>query len=256
VAIRVAAKTDIGKVRTTNEDAFGIFPETGFYVVADGMGGHAGGEVASALAIETMQASLKATKGEDLTPAIDVTGQTTIEGSRLLVAVGQANDVVLAKGRGDPQLKGMGTTIASVLLDDRQKQITICHVGDSRVYRIRGKNIEQLTEDHSLAQQLLRDGKLSPEELKTFPHRNILIQAVGLNDTIQPTIRVEVLEPGDLFVLCSDGVSGPLDESEIVTVASGKSGDLSGICGTLLTLASERGGKDNGTVLLLAYDRA
>ncbi|MGE0822561.1 MAG: PP2C family serine/threonine-protein phosphatase [Candidatus Binatia bacterium] len=256
MAIRVAAKTDIGKVRVTNEDAFGIFPDTGFYVVADGMGGHAGGEVASALAIETMQASLKATKGEDLTPAIDAAGQTTVEGSRLLVAVGQANDVVLTKGREDPQLKGMGTTIASVLLDDQQKQITVCHVGDSRVYRIRGKNIELLTEDHSLAQQLLRDGKLNPEELKTFPHRNVLIQAVGLNDTVQPAIRVELLEPGDLFVLCSDGVSGPLNESEILAVVSGKGGDLSGICDSLLSLANERGGKDNGTVMLLSYDRA
>jgi protein phosphatase len=253
VAVHGAAKTDMGKVRTINEDAFGFFPDIAFYVVADGMGGHAGGEIASSLAVETMQTSITATKDEDLTPVLDFRGLSTIGGSRLLIALEHANSTVLAKSQETPKLAGMGTTIAAVLFDYQEAQANIVHVGDSRVYCIRDNQIELLTEDHSLFQQLVRDGKLTPEERNTFPQRHILMQAVGISPTIHPTIRVEKPEKGDLFILCSDGVHNVIDEQEILTIVGKHQGDFQQACDALLELANARGGQDNETVIILQY---
>ncbi len=250
--IRGAARTNIGKVRSRNEDAFGFFPELGFYVVGDGMGGHAGGEIASALAVETMRISLEETEGEDLTPVRDTQGMCSIGGRRLFIAVQQANERILEKGRQDPTLAGMGTTVAALLLDRREEVVSICHVGDTRVYRIRGGRIEQLTEDHSLVQELLRGRKISMQEVKTSPHRHILTQALGVSPVIHPTIRLERPECGDLFVICSDGVHGVVEDEEILRLVSRWGPDnLDEACEALVGLANARGGKDNSTVIVL-----
>jgi len=254
VAIHGAAKTDTGKVRTMNEDAFGFFPEIAFYVVADGMGGHAGGEIASSLAVETMHISINATKDEDLTPILDFHGQATIGGSRLLMAVEQANTQVLAKSQENSQLTGMGTTIAAMLFDPPEAQAIICHVGDSRVYRVRDSQIELLTEDHSLVQQLVRDGKIKPEERETFPQRHMLMQAVGINPAISPTIRVEKLERGDLFLLCSDGIHAVVRAQELLHIVLQHRDDFQQACDALLELVNVRGGPDNGTIMILQYE--
>ena len=250
-----AVKTDPGKVRSINEDAFGFFPDIAFYVVADGMGGHAGGEIASSLAVETMRTSITATEDEDLTPILDFRGQATIGGSRLLIAIEQANSTVLAKSQENPQLAGMGTTVAAILVDHREDQINIGHVGDSRVYRIRNNQIELLTEDHSLVQQLVRDGRIKPEERETFPQRHILLQAVGISPTVSPTIRVEKPERGDLFILCSDGIHGVVNEPDMLAIVGQHQDDLPQACQSLLELANARGGPDNGTVVILHYGR-
>ena len=253
VTLHEAAQTHPGKVRTANEDSYGSFPEIAFYVVADGMGGHAGGEIASALAVETMKASIVATHGEDLTPVLDFRGQATSGGSRLLMAVEQANTAVLTKSQEELQLAGMGTTIAAVLFDSQESQVNICHVGDSRVYRIRGQTIELLTEDHTLVQQLVRDGHIKSEDRETFPHRHILLQAVGNTPTVSPTIRAEKPEDGDIFLLCSDGVHDVVHESDMLAVIGQMPGQLQQACDKLLELANERGGPDNETILLVRY---
>ncbi len=224
--IRGAVRSDTGRVRARNEDAFGFFPDSDFYVVADGMGGHAGGEIASTLAVETMRASLEKTKDEDLTPILDAQGQASFSGRRLLIAVEQANQKLFSMSQQHPELTGMGTTIATVLFDDQNAQASICHVGDSRVYRIREKHIEQLTEDHSVVQQLLRDGKISPQELKISPHRHLLSRVVGASPTVQSAIRVEKPQSGDVFLLCSDGVHGVVEAEELLNIVVQKGSDL------------------------------
>ena len=256
VPIRGAVKSDTGRVRAKNEDAFGFFPESEFYVVADGMGGHAGGEIASTLAVETMRASLEKTKDEDLTPILDAQGQTSVTGRRLLIAVEQANQQLLAMSQQHPELTGMGTTVAALLVDDKNAQVSICHVGDSRVYRIRGNTIAQLTEDHSVVQQLLREGRIEPQELKTSPHRHILSRAVGAGPMVQPAIRTEKPQPGDIFLLCSDGVHGVVEAAELLGIVIQKESDLWRACDALVDLVNSRGGPDNGTVMILRYDDA
>ena len=252
--IRGAARTDRGKVRQKNEDAFGFFPDAAFYVVADGMGGHAGGKVASDLAVEAMRLSVQETEEEELTPITDPHGWRSVGWRRLQIAIQQANSRVFETSQREPNLKGMGTTIAALLFDDEDGLATICHVGDSRVYRLRAGSIEQLTEDHSLVQQLFREGKITPQDAKTFPHRHVLTQAVGVSPSVQPAVRVEKPQRGDIFLLCSDGVHGSMEETEILSVIAQQEADLQKACDILVDLANDRGGWDNSTVILLHYD--
>ncbi|MCS6924561.1 MAG: Stp1/IreP family PP2C-type Ser/Thr phosphatase [Candidatus Binatia bacterium] len=252
--IRGAAQSDIGRVRARNEDTFGFFPETAFFVVADGMGGHAGGEIASQLAVETMFSYIAHSQHEDLTPVTDETGRLCIGGRRLSIAIQRANAAILERSRQDPSLMGMGTTVAAILFDNREPFASIGHVGDSRVYRVRNGTIEQLTEDHSLVQQLLREGKIRSHELKTSRHRHILTQAVGVSPFVQPTLRIVEPQPGDLFLLCSDGVHGTVEEEEMLEILTDRARDLQQQCDALVNLANERGGPDNSTVILLRYE--
>jgi protein phosphatase len=254
VPIRGAAKSEVGKVRLKNEDTFGFFPGASFYVVADGMGGHAGGEIASQLAVETMHTSLQETKDEDLTPILDAEGRSSLAGRRLLIAAERANGQVFDASRERPELSGMGTTIAAMLFEERGPQASICHVGDSRVYRIRERQIAQLTEDHSLVQQLLRDGKITLQEAKTSPHRHVLVQALGIGPEVHPAVRVETANPGDVFILCSDGVHGVVEAGEMLDLVTQTPDDLRTVCDSLLNLANTRGGPDNCTVIVLQYE--
>jgi len=255
VPVRGAARTDVGKVRLTNEDAFGFFPDADFYVVADGMGGHVGGEVASAVAVEAMHASLQQTRDEDLTAAFDQHGRSSVAGRRLLIAVGEANNQIFARSQQDPGLAGMGTTIAAVLFEGRKRQVCICHVGDSRVFRIRADGIEQLTEDHTLVQQLVRDGKITPQQAQTYPHRHVLLQALGTNPVVEPTLRIEESQPDDVFVLCSDGIHGAVTEEEMLNIVLQAHHDPRRICDALVELANRRGGSDNCTAIVLWWEQ-
>ena len=254
MGIRGAAKTDIGKVRKQNQDTFGFFPEESFYTVADGMGGHQGGEVASALAVETMCLSLQETQDEDLTPVIGEQGLCSVSARRLTIAVQQANGQVLERSTQETNLNGMGTTVAAILFDSRESTATICHVGDSRVYRVRDGHIEQLTEDHSLVQQLFRQGTISQEELKTSPHRHVLTQAVGVQPIIQPGVRIEKPQTDDAFMLCSDGIHGVVEPEEMLDLLTHNRQDLQLVCDNLVDLANARGGRDNSTILIVCCE--
>lgn len=254
MGIRGAAKTDIGKVRKQNQDAFGFFPEGSFYTVADGMGGHQGGEVASALAVETMRLSLQETQDEDLTPVAGAQGLCSVSARRLVIAVQQANGQVLERSKQETTLNGMGTTVAAILFDTRESIATICHVGDSRVYRVREGRIEQLTEDHSLVQQLFREGTLSQAELKTSPHRHVLTQAVGVQPIIQPGVRIEQPQTDDAFMLCSDGIHGVVEPDEMLDLLTQNRQDLQLVCDNLVDLANARGGHDNSTILIVCCE--
>lgn len=249
--VDAAGRTDVGRVRLRNEDSYGLFSDLTFYVVADGMGGHVGGEIASEMAVETMLLSLRETQNEDLTPLLDSEGLCSLGGRRLFLAVQEANRKLCEKSLQEPQLTGMGTTVAAVLFDKRENLASICHAGDSRVYRVREGQIEQLTEDHSLVQQLFQAGKIGRQKLKTSPHRHILTRALGVDSVVQPSVRIEKPRSGDIFLLCSDGVHGVVDEAEILSAVTREGIDLQEACDALVGMANERGGQDNSTVILL-----
>ena len=252
--IRQAVKTDIGKRRRENQDAFGDFPDMSLYIVADGLGGHAGGKAASALSVAAIRESLAQTENTDLTPLVDQCGSCSLAGRRLVIAVDHANERVLQASQTDPAMQGMGTTVAAMLFDHERELVAICHVGDTRVYRIRDATIDELTQDHTVAQQLFNDGKIDLEGLKTSPHRHLLTHAVGIGKVIHPTLRLEKPLPGDVFVLASDGVHNAVSNEEMLGVIRQAGPDLDSACTRLIALANERGGKDNSTVLLVACE--
>ncbi len=172
MAIHGAARTKQGKDRRTNEDAFGFFPELPLYVVADGMGGHAGGEIASTLTVDTIRQYLpaaQAQEGQACGLLMHEAGPWILGGQKLLSAVEGANAQVFAVSHYRPDLSGMGSTVAALYFDEPHGCVTICHVGDTRVYRVQTRGLEQLTKDHSVGQQLVQVGKLNKHELADFP---------------------------------------------------------------------------------------
>ncbi|MFZ9886902.1 MAG: PP2C family protein-serine/threonine phosphatase [Myxococcota bacterium] len=246
---RSHGQTDVGRVRLHNEDAFLIDDHTGLYVVADGMGGHAAGEVASAEAIDQIHAMVKNQYGvvqaylrEPSVPAASAV-------CRLLeAAVQAATYMVFGLAEQDPARRGMGTTISTLLVAGQHA--FVAQVGDSRVYHGRKGQVVQLTEDHTLVNLQVKMGLLTPEQAKTAAHGNIITRAVGLYDYVEvDTVDVEV-QPGDRFLLCSDGLHGYVSEPAEVARFLFAPGIEDGAQG-LIDAANSRGGKDNISVILI-----
>jgi protein phosphatase len=228
--MKAAGRTDRGKIREINEDTFGYHDN--LFVVADGMGGHQAGEVASAIAVETI---LKA----------DLNGEPKTALRNTLIAAEQA---ILKKAAQDQELNGMGTTVAVLYLEAERAYVT--HIGDSRVYYLSGNNLRQLTHDHSLVYELVKSGEITAEEAKNHPQRNILTRALGSNDTLEiDIIEIEVVE-GDKFLLCSDGLTNSIPETLIKELISSEE-DPEIIVDRMIASANELGGSDNITVVLV-----
>jgi serine/threonine protein phosphatase PrpC len=226
-----AALTDRGLRREANEDAFAYQPDLDLFLVADGMGGHAAGEVASRTAVDTITAKLQELLADDdLTPLRDSRGYPCVGARRLLIAVEHANQQIFRIAEENADQRGMGTTVAA--LHFSEGFANLCHVGDSRIYRIRGGTIERLTKDHSIA-------------------ANVLSRALGTAPMVDATWRVEPVAPGELFVLCTDGVHGVVRDEEILAIVERHSGDPAAACAELIALANERGGRDNSTALVV-----
>ena len=228
--MKAAGRTDRGKVRERNEDTFGY--QQNLFVVADGMGGHQAGEVASAIAVETI---LKA----------DLTGEIK---AALQNALAAANQAILQKAAQDKELTGMGTTVAVLYLGTERAYVT--HIGDSRVYYLSGDELKQLTNDHSLVNELVKSGEITAEEAKSHPQRNILTRALGSNETLEAEIVEIEVTKGDKFLLCSDGLSNSLPEPFIKELMSSKE-DPDAIVERMINSANELGGSDNITVILV-----
>jgi protein phosphatase len=237
-------------VRKENQDSYGFFPDLGLFVVADGLGGHQSGEVASRMAVEVVHGSLAATHDDDLTPMTDPHGLVSIGARRLLRALDEANATVWEASR-DPERHGMGTTIVALLFDKGYDVVAVCHVGDSRVFRVRGVEVLQLTEDHTVVQQWVREGRIGPDEAAKSPHRHMITQAVGTQETVQPAVRLERPQVGDVYVLTSDGIHDGVTPEEIATALDATKGSLEQACFQLVDLANQRGGRDNSTVLMV-----
>lgn len=242
-------KTDTGRARDHNEDSFLINASLGLYLVADGMGGHAGGEVASRLTVEVVERELSSLRQS----APEVFSSEPPNGALRTVleqAVKEASREVFERSAADPLLHGMGTTLSGILLLGRSAWIA--HVGDSRVYHLRGREISLLTEDHSLVQEQMKAGILTPEEARHSHLRNIITRSVGFEASVPVDIQEVPVQAGDLFVLCSDGLSNLVDEDEILELAESQSAEA--LPGTLIELANARGGDDNITAVVIQVE--
>lgn len=240
--------TDIGRRRDRNEDAYAVDEDHGVYVVADGMGGHAGGAHASALAVTkvaTVFAEAVRVADDELPGA-----RTEAVASALRSAVQAASARIRAFAKEHPEFKGMGTTVVVLAADGTQAHLA--HVGDSRIYRCRGGEIAQLTEDHSLVAQSIRDGLITPEQAKTHRMRNVITRALGFDDAVDVEVRSESVAPGDVFLLCSDGLSGKVQPAEMAEAIAALS--LDDAVRRLIALANARGGEDNITALAVRAD--
>jgi serine/threonine protein phosphatase PrpC len=235
--IESAGRTDVGLVREKNEDSMLIDPAVGLFVVCDGMGGHVGGQVASQLAVATIAESLR--NGESVAPNDHDILQTAIQ---------RANQAVFARAKADPNLHNMGTTVVAIRADG--DLLHLCHVGDSRIYRLRQGTLEQVTRDHSLI-NLYED---NPELAARFgpPNSNVIVRAVGLRDSVEVDHRVIAMEPADLYMLCCDGLTDMVDDWMLrEMLADGSQGSLEECVDSLVRAALSNGGVDNTTAVVL-----
>lgn len=245
-----AGKTDVGMKRNHNEDNFELVPEHGLFIVADGMGGHASGEVASQIAVETVAAFFRdASSDQDITwPYKEEKSRSNIE-NVFANAVRYANLRVFEKASEDARYKGMGTTFVGITF--RDKRHFVAHVGDSRCYRVRNGKLEHMTEDHSLLNDYKKMAKLTAEEERNFPHKNIIVRALGMKETVLVDIGTDTLQVGDVFILCSDGLNGEVPDDEILELSMQHLDDLDAMATALIARANAHGGKDNVTVVAM-----
>jgi serine/threonine protein phosphatase PrpC len=239
-------KSDVGKVRLNNEDAFYLprqdkFPE--LYVVADGMGGHQGGEIASKIAVKEVASYINGHLSEDCdTLKVKIIMESSIV---------NANSEIYSLSLENHELSGMGTTITMALFHNGR--LYIGHVGDSRAYRIRGSDIEQLTKDHSLVWQLAEEGRITMEETKTHPMKNVITKALGTDEFIAPDILEFDLENDDIIILCSDGLTNMLNNDNIKNIVCSLEPEQA--AQKLIEEANLRGGEDNITVGIIKADK-
>ena len=240
--------TDVGQRRDHNEDALLVDEALKLFVVADGMGGHAGGGTASRLAVETIQNALRAAR--DKAPE-KFSGQHSIEDSPLpdilKAAVEEACSVIFNAAQSDPELNGMGTTVTAAAIDGRCA--FVAHVGDSRCYLVRDRRIYQVSEDHSLVSEQLKAGAISADEARRSRFRNIITRSVGFEQDVQVDLLGLDLSAGDTLVICCDGLSNLVEDPEILQIVEGST--LDEAPARLVTLANERGGDDNITVAVV-----
>ena len=234
-----AAVSDRGRKRSTNEDAFGYSIEQGVFLVCDGMGGAAAGEVASSLAVDEMMRVLT-----ERTP--EVPASLVIE-----QAVSVANQVIYSRAQSNSKLSGMGTTLVALVAEERR--IQVLNIGDSRCYRLRASNMEQITQDHSLVEEQVRLGRMSEAEAVRSPLRNVITRALGTQSRVTPDIFDLEAEPADLFLLCSDGLTRELSDGGIEQILSNEH-SLDEKCAELVSAANRAGGADNITCLLVRVE--
>lgn len=251
--IRFSGKTDVGKVRDHNEDDFLLPTEMPLAAVSDGMGGHACGEVASRIAVETLDRYYKQTAEDSPSTWPFRMPQLHIERDRMSSAIKLANALIHQTGVADPSKKGMGCTVDAIYF--HQGRFYIGHVGDSRVYRIRGRQISQLTEDHSLLNDYRRMKEMSGEEMENFRHKNVVVRALGLAEQVFVDILVDEYLRGDIYLLCSDGLCGMLDDETMLDLAT-KFESLDTASHQLVAKANEAGGVDNITAVLARVEAA
>jgi protein phosphatase len=241
-----AGLTDVGRKRNHNEDSFLIDEELQLYVVADGMGGHAGGGTASRIAVETIDREMRGASRLPKSPfGVESTLQDSPLPEHLRSAVEKACFEIFKTAQEDPRLTGMGTTVISLCVQG--EHALFAHVGDSRAYLVRGELIQQISEDHSLVNEQIKAGMITPDEARHSRYKNIITRSVGFEEEVQVDVMGVLAQSGDTFVLCSDGLANLVEDREIRD-AVGKN-PLADVPKTLIALANERGGDDNITVI-------
>jgi len=242
-------KTDVGMKRKINQDSIACHEDLGLFVVADGMGGHKAGEVASGMVIDAMIRFIRATREDkNITWPFPYDDRYSYEGNRLAVSIKIANQFVFHESQTEESCKGMGSTVAGILFSEATSHIA--HVGDSRVYRIRDEEITQMTKDHSLLNMEMKRRTMTPEEIANFPYKNVITRALGSKESVDVEIREDIVRPKDLFLICSDGLSGLVMDDEIRDVFLRSPEDLEMVAVRLVDMANERGGIDNISVVM------
>lgn len=246
--ITITGQTDQGMVRDHNEDSIGSDPDLGLAVLADGMGGHKGGEVASAIAVDTIVSVLQQ-KLPGIKPGeIDDNTGYSRESMAIEDAIKQANTNIFTAASQNSQYEGMGTTVVVLLFYDNR--ITVAHVGDSRLYRLRDNNMEQLTRDHTLLQELVDRGFYSQEEARESLNKNLVTRAVGVSENVQVDLLEDIAQVNDTYLLCSDGLSDMIDDDLIEDTLMNYRSSLDKTAKELIRQANEHGGKDNVSAVL------
>lgn len=236
ISLQAAALSDVGKLRTTNEDAYGHCLHAGVFAVCDGMGGAAAGEVASRLTVDSLIERLCAvTSREDRRLALEE-------------SIAAANRLVYSRAGQNASLQGMGTTLVAATIQDNCA--LIAHVGDSRCYLFRAGRLSRQTNDHSLVEEQVRLGHMTQQDADRSPLRNVITRAVGTQRSVEPEITELPLESGDTLLLCSDGLTRELDEDRIAAILGGR-GTLPQLCHQLIDAANAAGGRDNITAVLV-----
>ncbi len=236
-----AGRTDVGVVRSSNEDSLLIKPEAGVFIVADGMGGHAAGEVASEMAVQTVGTALAGVVGRDDDAAADILRQAIID----------ANGQIFQRTLVEQDKRGMGTTTTAMVLNG--VHYLIGQVGDSRAYVLRAGGLIQITKDHSYVQEQVDAGYLTMEQARTHPYSNVITRCVGANSEVSPDIYVGGVREGDLYLLASDGLTGMLEDEEVLAIMQQESSPAR-LVDRLVNEANRRGGLDNVTVIVIRID--
>lgn len=241
--------THVGRQRQHNEDSYLVADEPGLFLVADGMGGHAAGEIASRIAVDSISEFILHTKEDDGTWPHAYDEHYKRSTNRLMAAVRLANTRVLEAMRKDARLRGMGTTVVACLADD--DMMSFAHVGDSRAYLIRAGSLSRITNDHSWVFEQVQAGMLTEAEAEKHPLRNVITRALGGALSVTPDASEVETRSGDVYLLCSDGLTGMVPEDEIRDIVDKNTDDLEKACQVLIDTANERGGLDNVTAILV-----
>jgi protein phosphatase len=249
LSIKVAGKTDVGEVRKNNEDNFGYDTRLGIFVVCDGMGGAAAGEVASRLGVETVLTYFRDAARSKSYPQVGEPVEGVSErGNALASAIQSANAAIFESGSSSESRRGMGSTIVAVLIKD--DLFSIAHVGDSRIYLIRQGEIQQLTDDHSLVMEQVRRGLISREQAERSEMQNIIIRALGSEATVEPDVDDMKVVPNDILVLASDGLTKHVNDAGMLHIIT-EATSLDNACTDLIEAAKNHGGDDNITCVLI-----
>ena len=244
--------TDVGRKRKGNEDSLRVNPEQNLFVVADGMGGHAAGEIASKVAVDAINEFVCLTGGDDeITWPFGLDENISYDGNRLKTAIRYANRKVLEATKEKSEYEGMATTVAAVLVD--RDTANLGHVGDSRIYLIRDGAISQLTSDHSWVNEQILNGVISSDQARSHPLRNVVTRALGGKPDLQVDMQVHLIQSGDMLLICSDGLTTMLPDDEIAELVA-SAGGVQEAAEKLVAKANAKGGEDNITVVLLKFE--
>jgi serine/threonine protein phosphatase PrpC len=245
------SRSDAGRVRENNEDSLCLAPELNLFVLSDGMGGQASGEIASRLATETIVAYCREAQ---VNPSSAMTGcriaGVSETSNRLASAIRLANRVVHQAAEQSPEQHGMGATVVAIWLADQR--MSLAHVGDSRVYRLRGGELDQLTQDHSFVAEQVRRGSMTEQEAATSNLQNVLLRALGVDPEVEVEVDEHILLEGDTILLCSDGLTRELSRAQIAAIL-GDAEDAQEAAGLLVELANQAGGEDNITTIVVRH---
>lgn len=246
-----AGRTEVGCVRKHNEDNFLMEPDLGLFAVADGLGGHAAGEVASRIVVDKISEFIGNTAERDRTWPVEYEANLSYDGNRLKAALLLADQGILDDIRANPERESMGSTVVACLVHD--DLVTLVHVGDSRAYLLDAEGIRQVTRDHSWVAEQVASGVLTPEEARRHPFRNVITQALGNGGELDVAIQELRVKKMDRILLCSDGLSGMVQDRMIWDIVR-ETPDLDAAARALVSKAMENGGEDNITVVLVAFD--